>query len=101
MIASQVLDKVAHYIGAPSADAAYDYLVGKTDNPQPVIAELTLLGVPPANLRKILVRETVAHWPHTLARLKMLFSALYEAGLVDSKELTEELPADCGSPVKP
>ncbi len=49
----------------------------------------------------ILVRETVADWPHTLPRLKMLLAALYKAGWFDSAELPEQVPVDCEDAVKP
>ena len=76
-------------IGSPAADGIWDYLYEKTNDPAPAIEGLTPLGIPPAQLRKLLVNEVMAHWPGRMPRLVQLLRALKEAGLVDD---TVELP---------
>ncbi len=52
-----------------------------------VIVELRSLGLPPAQVRSLLIYEFHVRWPVKVERLKMLLSAIHGAGLVDSDEL--------------
>lgn len=84
-----ITDQVALAIGSPAADGIWDYLYEKTNDPGPAIEGLTPLGIPPAELRKLLVNEVMVHWPDRMPRLVQLLRALKGAGVVDD---TVELP---------
>ena len=72
----------------PAGEAIANYMTRKTDDPRRVISELAALGISPTEVRSVLIYEFRVRWPGGDGRLKSLLSALFEAGLVDSDELS-------------